>query len=392
MKITTSFGWFSFIILVVSCKMGTTENLLDLELSHTVDTISIEISEFQLSDYAYSSVLKTDSENYFYGYNSALHRIDKFSINDQKFLESIPLNMDGPDAVESPFDFFIQSSDSIFYYGTDYSLNLLGHDGVVKKRNILPLTNGFGGASNRQVGYISHPIKFKLHYDTESNSVFFHSYSMESASNRVEYYQVPILAEFHLTTGEIDKYPFYFPDSYLQEGAYFGEYIDPNIVISDSLIIFSFPNSPVINVYDREQKKLKSKRVESQFTRNKVASMPPQNYSEIHLRFNHLIENPYFYTTVFDPYRKLFYRVHRGEHPNPDLNLGNVDFSYTRDYLTVMDQDLNVLEEMELPTHKYNALSFFVTKEGLHFPFSHYLNEEVNEDKLVFHVYDFQLN
>jgi len=120
--------------------------------------------------------------------------------------------------------------------------------------------------------------------------------------------------------------------------------------------------------------------------------MRSETYSEMHLRLNHLIENPYFYKTVFDPFRNLFYRTHRGEHPNPDLNLGNLNFSFTRDYLTVMDENLNLLEEIELPAHKYDALSFFVTIEGLYMPFSHYLNEEVREDKLVFHVYKFELN
>jgi len=58
----------------------------------------------------------------------------------------------------------------------------------------------------------------------------------------------------------------------------------------------------------------------------------------------------------------------------------------------VLDENLNLIEEIELPAHKYDALSFFVTKDGLYLPFSYYLNEEVREDRLVFHVYKFELN
>jgi hypothetical protein len=294
--------------------------------------------------------------------------------------------------VDTPFDFFIHKPDSIFFYGGNYSLDIINEQGALVAKNLLSKTRNSSDFEKQEVGYLSDPISFKLYFGSVSNSVFFHSYSMESIPNQAKYYQLPILAEIQIDTGEITNYPFYFPSSYLMQGQYLGEYMNPNSVMEDSLIIFSFPNSPEINVYERKSKQLVSKSIESRFTKNMVKSMPSGTYSEIHLRLNHLIESPYFYKTVFDPFRKLFYCTHRGEHPNPDLNLGNLNFSFTRDYLTVLDENLNLLEGIELPVHKYDALSFFVTKDGLYLPFSHYLNEEIREDKLVFHVYKFELN
>jgi hypothetical protein len=384
---------FFILFFVFSCKNGANEyGLKNLGLTYSIDTVSIGIKEFQLSDYSDYSIFTNDSLDYFYGYNKPRHRIDIFSLSDRKYLKSISLNTDGPDAVGSPFDFFIHKPDSIFFYGGNYSLDIINEQGVLVAKNLLSKTRNSSDFEKQKAGYLSDPISFKLYFDSVSNSVFFHSYSMESIPNQAKYYQLPILAEVNLDTGVAIEYPFNFPDSYLKEGEYLGEYMNPNIVIEDSLIIFSFPNSPEINVYERKSKQLVSKRIESGFTKNTVKSMRSETYSEMHLRLNHLIENPYFYKTVFDPFRNLFYRTHRGEHPNPDLNLGNLNFSFTRDYLTVMDENLNLLEEIELPAHKYDALSFFVTIEGLYMPFSHYLNEEVREDKLVFHVYKFELN
>lgn len=60
-------------------------------------------------------------------------------------------------------------------------------------------------------------------------------------------------------------------------------------------------------------------------------------------------------------------------------------------FLTVFDENFNILQEMKLPSKTYNALSMFVTKNGLHLPFSHYLNPDVDEEKLVFHVYKFKI-
>jgi hypothetical protein len=383
---------FFILFLLVSCRNGGNENVINQVLTYSVDTVSIDVNEYQLFDYPRSSIFKTDSIDYFYGYNQPFHRLDIFSLSDRAFIKSIPLSTDGPNALDTPFDFFIHKPDSIFFYGSNYSLNIINELGVLISKNLLSTSRNVSGIGKQKVGFLSDPLSFKLYFDSESSSVFFHSYSMESLPNQAKYYQVPVLAEINLATGEAKDYPFYFPDSYLMEGEYLGEYMNPNIVVDDSLIIFSFPTSPVINVYNRKLDKLVSKRIESGFTKNTVKSMPSETYSEIQLRLNHLIENPYFYKTVFDPFRNLFYRTHRGEHPNPDLNLSNVDFSCTKNYLTVLDKDLNLLQEIELQAHKYDATSFFVTKDGLYLPFSHYLNKDVREDKLVFHVFKFELN
>jgi|TARA_R100000365_G_C2745382_1_gene74227 hypothetical protein len=385
------FARFFILISLVSCKNDAEQKSLIKSIAYTVDTVRINLDKNQLYDYPRFSVFKTDSIDYFYGYNQSLHRLDIFSLTEGEFINSIPLNTDGPNAVDSPFDFFIYQPDSIFLYGRNYSLDIINDQGVVVAKELLPLSRNSSGVGKQKVGYLSHSVHFKLYVDSASNSVFFHSYSMESILNKSVYYEVPILAELNLQTGKVKDYPFHFPDSYLLDGEYLGEYMNPNIVLSDSLIIFSFPNSPVVNVYDRKSGKLISRTIESGFSINTVKSLPSETYSEIHLRLNHLIENPYFYHTVFDPYRNLFYRTHRGEHPNPDLSLGNLNFSQTKDYLTVMDHSLNLLQEIELPAHKYDALSFFVTKDGLYFPYTHYLNEDVTEDKLEFHVYKFQI-
>jgi hypothetical protein len=380
-----------FLFSLVSCRNSDNEDGLIKSLTYSIDTVSIDVNEYQLVDYTYSSIFKADSSDYLYGYNQPLHRIDIFSLSGRVFIKSIPLNKDGPNAVEYPFDFFVHTQDSLFYYGGNYSLDIISGLGELVGKNILPSSRNVSDIGKQRVGYLSNPILFKLYFDSKSNSVFFHSYSMESIPNKKEYYQAPILVEINLETGETKDYPFHFPDSYLVEGEYLGEYMNPNIVIGDSLIIFSFPNSPVINVYDRKHDRLVSKKIESGFTKNMVKSMHSGTYSEIYLRLNHLVENPYFYTTIFDSYRKLFYRIHRGEHPNPDLNLGNYNLSYTKDYLSVLDENLNLLQEIELPSHTYNALSFFVTREGLFLPFSHYLNPDLDESKLVFHVYKFKV-
>jgi hypothetical protein len=381
---------FFVLFVLVSCKIGEDEK--KLKLTYEVDTLSITIDESQLLDYPYSSIFKSDSIDYFFGYNRPLHRIDIFSLNDGAFTKSIILQNDGPDALDQPFDFFVQDLDSIFYYSNNYSLNILNQKGELIGRNILTKKSDFVGKGEYRVGYLSQPVNLKLFFDSKSNSVFFHSYSMESGSNKKEYYQVPILTEIGLESKVVKEYPFHFPSSYLRDGEYLGEYMNPNIVVEDSLIIFSYPDSPEINVYNRKTENLISKRIESKKTRNSVNYLPSEAHSEMNLRLNHLIENPYFHKTVFDPYRNLFYRIHRGEHPNPDIIQGNYNLSYTRDYLTVLDKNLNLLQEIELPANTYNALSFFVTREGLFLPYSHYLNPNLDESKLVFHTYKFKVD
>ena len=156
---------FFILFFVFSCKNGANEyGLKNLGLTYSIDTVSIGIKEFQLSDYSDYSIFTNDSLDYFYGYNKPRHRIDIFSLSDRKYLKSISLNTDGPDAVGSPFDFFIHKPDSIFFYGGNYSLDIINEQGVLVAKNLLSKTRNSSDFEKQKAGYLSDPISFKLYF------------------------------------------------------------------------------------------------------------------------------------------------------------------------------------------------------------------------------------
>jgi hypothetical protein len=163
---------FFILFSLVSCRKGGNENVLNQVLTYSADTVSIDVNEYQLFDYPRSSIFKTDSIDYFYGYNKPLHRIDIFSLSDRKFIKSIPLSTDGPNIVDTPFDFFIHKPDSIFFYGGNYSLDIINELGVIVAKNLLPKTRNSSDFEKQEVGYLSDPISFKLYFDSNSSSVF----------------------------------------------------------------------------------------------------------------------------------------------------------------------------------------------------------------------------
>lgn len=155
-------------------------------------------------------------------------------------------------------------------------------------------------------------------------------------------------------------------------------------------IIYSFPAEPDFYIYDISSAKLGKFRAESKISSNMVEMLPSESYSDINLRMIHLIENPFFHLLIPDQHRKLYYRLHTSGIP---FTTDGQSFNYQADkneFLMVFDEKLNVIQEIELPSKFYNTNSMFVGKEGLFIPYSHFLNPNLDEEKLQFHLFKFE--
>ncbi|ERM84910.1 hypothetical protein P872_22885 [Rhodonellum psychrophilum GCM71 = DSM 17998] len=356
----------------------------DKKISFGIDTLTIKLNKELNFDYPYSSRFFDGSETYFVGYNSGLHKLDFFSLEGLKYSFSTILEKDGPNGMDDPWDFFIQSLDSIYYLGKDSKLTLLDTSGKVL--SVFKLEDPMGN-----YGYKANPITFKIFLNQEKNKMYLNSYSFSHLPNNHAYFKEPFVSFIDLRNSDMDTIPIQFPKIYLETDKILGEYMEPNVIFVDNRIIYSFPADPSIYTYNLTTKEKEVFGGESLNSKNSIEYMAPDDYHDIQKRIIHQIENTYFYNVVHDPFRKLFYRIHSGG-VSFQIDEDDINSVFEKPiFLTVFDENFNILQEMELPSKTYNALSMFVTKSGLHLPFSHYLNQDVDEGKLVFHVYKFEM-
>jgi hypothetical protein len=80
-------------------------------------------------------------------------------------------------------------------------------------------------------------------------------------------------------------------------------------------------------------------------------------------KWQHWVDNPIFYSPIYDKYRKLYYRIQLGEFR--DHFYGEPTPYDKKIVLSVFNEKLEMISEFRLDNYKYNFIFFGVTKAGL---------------------------
>lgn len=105
---------------------------------------------------------------------------------------------------------------------------------------------------------------------------------------------------------------------------------------------------------------------------------------------NDICENPNYGNLLFDPYRKVYYRI---AYPKTEVDkhikgmelmqYGRKNFS-----IIILDEDLNIIGETLFPDYTYNSTLMFIREDGLYISDSHYLNPNFSDDVLSFQKFE----
>lgn len=108
------------------------------------------------------------------------------------------------------------------------------------------------------------------------------------------------------------------------------------------------------------------------------------------LTANDMCENPNYGSLLFDPYRKVYYRI---AYPKTEVDksirgmelmqYGRKNFS-----MIILDEEFNIIGETLFPDYTYNSTLMFIREDGLYISDSHYLNPDFSDDVLSFRKFE----
>ena len=150
-------------------------------------------------------------------------------------------------------------------------------------------------------------------------------------------------------------------------------------------IVYSFPFTSELLIYDIELDNFYSKDVPSQFVDNPTKRMSPGENST-----KYRLENDHFDGILFDKFRGLYYRFVKLS-INPMDNNGRLKNAFHQETaIQVIDKEFNVVTEYKLePVWQYLTKDSFVSKSGLFISEANNLNGNISEDSLYFTVFNF---
>jgi hypothetical protein len=300
--------------------------------------------------------VKIKDENFLVGYDYMLNQLEIWNFDKLTPEKIIQIPKEGPGGMSEIGSFFYHNADTIFLL-SQYSFGIINAEGEslfytkINQHNSALKEIDFSVLSIYPDLAHSAPI----YYRSNEHALYVpvkHSESEFSAS----YYSYPICARILLPELRVELLPIYYPQEFKDQ--WFGLLDKPNITFLDNKIIYSFKNNSRIFVYDDVSQKSTAYDVQSKFCDNKATPLNANLKNDGEAINKHLNSSPIFFGLIYDQFRDQYYRLHTAP--------SNTEDGTRRGFLTFLDADFNIIDEIALPFRKYALFrTNVVMPEGL---------------------------
>lgn len=378
-------GFLMFLFLsltVFSCRnKNVDENALN-NYHISIDTLVIDITSKELPyyytiDFYQGSIT---NEQKLIGYNHFKHSFDIFDLSSKEVSKNILLEYKGPNGVLPNSKFNILNKDSIVLLNNNKYYAIVNSKGkVIFKRDI--------SAIFEKSDYL---LSKGLTVSEPSNNIALiginpvhHIIPKKFDFLDKEFYNIPFLS---ITDPINDTFTLLNVD-YPQEASsqnLFGFLLRPYILINGNEVIYNFPFSSKVFVYNIIAETVRTFNIKSDYTKNisNELKMEMSNSSDVRILGEHFRNTLHFHKIVFDPYKKLFYRVHSTA---PELKKNGKKIRDS--FLCVFNNEFEKLFELKLNSELY-INDYIPTESGIVFQI---LNNNLNEiNQLKLYRLDFQ--
>lgn len=321
---------------------------------------SLSVPELDLFSFRISHV----KEDTLFFVDEAGGTLSKYSLMGQS-LSQVELKLVGD---FRPSKLYYISADSILFYD---GARLLLYLDAGADQQVFPLFEGL--AELEGAVYAEYPyerIANSLVYLPDQKSVLFYFAKADAAKKRV-------FASYSLETKSWTSFPVYHPGEF--DGVALDYTTFPSVAVGQSGFAFIYSISPTISSYSLET--FEQLEVPISSFEGKQSAEPQtrrDSWDQAYFQ-NWVLTSPNYLKLVFDPYRKVYYRISQ-EALAKVVPLGEDYYTFLlrnrQLYLTVLNDELEVLGDYPLEKGKYDPSMAFVFSQGLWIPYAAELMEK----------------
>lgn len=367
-----------FLIFTFSCNNKNENNKPFNSLESNIYCINVNSFPENNSLYlqAYSSgtcksfSAEIEGENIFFGYNKKLHSIDIINLSKKRPLKQILLSKDGPNSVGllvvgiAYYGGSILVDDSYYYYKIDFEGKILSK---ISKNDLLgSLIKDY--TFNKVMPIMWMGYRFLL-IDPVKGEFAVTLYPLNNSDNSFPLYVAVISVDSWKVTSLI-KVPF--PDFIKREGDMY-ELNVLNAILVNNKMVYNYPASSKIFVYDRITKDLNVIDFEPKLS--KSFNKPIDKFGVDKSRASMFLG--YYYPLYYDVYRDVYWRLNVGEINERGKYL---DRSYV---LSRISGNFLEYKEIELPTDLLDS-EVIIMKDRVLFGFNEWCNK-LTPDSIMFY-------
>ncbi|MGM0579915.1 MAG: DUF4221 family protein [Bacteroidota bacterium] len=357
------------ILFLFSCNNEKWNSSQIINLS--TNKIKIKTDSLGLSNYNVFSHYIQHDNLYFIGYNDILHCLEIYNITNEKFINRIKLNSDGPKSIGKIAGLYYHNKDSIFTFSrgkitlfdTDYThFHYFDLFNIAKKQK-----QEFEPSINQH---------FRLIYDTGSKSIPLQNIFY---SDKKSYYSDKnLISQFNIKEKKIEEIPFKHTENfdYVDEFGHLNYTTFSNFKEGEILVnqVYS-PKTIKINLVNNDKETI-------------INSNKDDFYSNQDLNNwqNHAIKSTYYNQLMKLDNNKFIRILWGGIEPESSKN-GFLEKPLT---VQLFDNNMSLLKEIELAENTYGVYSWFINQGDLFIQSSHPLYENLKENYFEIHRISFE--
>ncbi len=350
------------------------------QISYNVDTLRIHADSKFANYFEIFSAYQYKHKPKMMVYDAYNHSLVDIDLANTEVTDIYKLELNGENGVSTIEGLYVHKSDSIFVYENGKVKILNRGLKVIAKYDVAAVPNGFG--------FLYTNYKFKLRYNPLHKCVLLNN---SFRGNRGMAIKNPAVASLDIVTGKLELLPIMYSDYMIANDGIFGYQFGINFdCTSGDRVYYTFPVQSDVFVYDFTSGQVQEYQADSQYTTNEVE--PLGNLGNRDAGRVNFIESPAFYGIMKDKMSGLHYRIHREGKP---FNISEDEFNAITDvhfYITVLDQNMNYIVEIELPKNVYAQYTWFYLDGSLYLSATNNKYENLKEDVLELHKFTFKVN
>ncbi len=312
----------------------------------------------------------TEPPQCFIQWDSQSSKLEFYDFYKGSIIKQVFIENKGEYAINA-VDFFITDS-IIIFIGVEYLYIMDLNGNLISTIKLLYSGNPKENSPGNQIGTETIWLRMKSnfvsnsHYINEDeNKIYFPIQRRNGFLNHQKSFkEESIIAEVNLNDKKIRYLDIFFPTE-MDKFRFLGnddagvEYITPYISVDarNKRLFYTFPaNSTIFSYTLGHKNSLKSFKINSSYTANSI-SIDKTSFNELSGVNKLLCNNPGFGAITYDPYRNLYYRIHRGS----DDECKSLPF-----YITLINSEFEKIAEFKL-NDKWHPRSYAVLPEGIYF-------------------------
>lgn len=347
-------------LVILSC-----ENTLDKKTKDfSIEKTFVPIQFPQISDYYIYCISQFRGKQGLITYNHLVHSLDIFDISQEKFLKSIPLNREGPEAISEIIGIgtldtakiVIATNNNIYFFdlNTEHYFRSISINGANHSLHTTDLSQNvvlFPGNRNRL--YVS------------DNCVYLTTFHLPIQANLDK----PLLAKINLTNLTVETLPIFFPRWSFKNRNY-GMLYEIFFIPTRNGIIYNFPFSDSIYLYNERLQTTRTFKIPSKYIPESANPIytPAVAYSQKDY-IKHKSESLQYLDVNTWEEKEIFLRFQ-----TPPLENDNTHYTF---YLSIFNEKMEVLHEMVMKNNE--SVRSFIANNCLWI-----FNRSQNEEKLEF--------